>query len=356
MASPVVAAIGYSAMTLPIVTEPGSGPTPPSPAVHLHAGAWRAGRVTALVIAAGLIAGGVAAPEATLAVWWNVIVPILPASFLVSPALWRGVCPLATANELGSRRSRRAIPTPEAATALSVAGLALFTILVPARHVLFNQNGPAVSLTAVAILALAFALGVRFPIRSGFCNGICPILPVERLYGQTALVTIGRGRCDTCNVCTPRGCLDLAGDKSMAQSLGPARRNHGWMRTPFGMFALGFPGFVLGYFLMPDAAFTPAFAEWLIPLACAASSAAFGSLVIVASGATAAQAVATLAAVAVATYYWFAARSIAGAIGGGETGMLVIRLVTMALALGWLVHALRASTAAARHRTLSMHE
>ena len=57
-----------------------------------------------------------------------------------------------------------------------MAGLVLFHLMVPARHFLFNQNGVALAITIVAVGGLALLLGSMFPVRSAFCNALCPVL------------------------------------------------------------------------------------------------------------------------------------------------------------------------------------
>ncbi|HJS48097.1 MAG TPA: hypothetical protein VJ773_08955 [Gemmatimonadales bacterium] len=57
---------------------------------------WRLAQAAALL---GLIGAGVAlvaAPSLGLQLVWSAAVPVLPAVFLLGPALWRNVCPLAT--------------------------------------------------------------------------------------------------------------------------------------------------------------------------------------------------------------------------------------------------------------------
>ena len=94
--------------------------------------------------------------------------------------------------------------------------------------------------------------------KAGFCNSICPVLPVERLYGQAPLATLSNPRCPDCTLCTPRGCIDLSPSKSVAQTFGPVRRSQAWLFTSFGVFAGSFPGFVLGYFTWQDVPFAAA--------------------------------------------------------------------------------------------------
>ena len=213
---------------------------------------WALGRRGAMVGLVALLVALVVAPRPALLVLWNVAVPLLPASFFIAPALWRGICPLSTLNAWGNRLGTPRDLTSRETTWLAVGGLLLFQAMVPARHLSFNTDGTALVITIAAVGAIAVMCGARFTSRSAFCNALCPVLPVERLYGQAPLVQITRGRCDTCNVCTPSGCIDLADRKAMRQVLGAPRHGTAWLRTPFGLFATALPGFIAAYGLIPD--------------------------------------------------------------------------------------------------------
>lgn len=60
--------------------------------------AWHALRVLNVAAAVGLAALLVVRPEQALFVLWQLVIPIVPAVFLVAPGLWRNVCPLAALN------------------------------------------------------------------------------------------------------------------------------------------------------------------------------------------------------------------------------------------------------------------
>jgi hypothetical protein len=60
-------------------------------------------------------------------------------------------------------------------------------------------------------------------------------------------------------------------------------------------------------------------------------------------------ALATLAALAAATHYWFAGPAIAGALGLSSLGAWLIRAGALALVIYWLVHAMR-RPARSRHQ------
>ena len=99
--------------------------------------------------------------------------------------------------------------------------------------------------------ALAIAGGLAFDAKAGFCNAICPVLPVERLYGQSPLVRIGNPRCSSCTACAP-ACIDRSPVRAPRQALGAAASRRFWTFSAFGGFAAAFPGFVLGYFTSVD--------------------------------------------------------------------------------------------------------
>lgn len=300
---------------------------------------WLAMQMGGLAATVALLVGLGAWPKPTLTVLWNVVVPILPATFLIAPALWRNVCPLATANTLlNGRVSRR--PLPESLRkAAGLAGILLLLVLVPARRFLFNGNGAVLAIVIVVVAVAALALGSVFDVKAGFCNAICPVLPVERLYGQRPLADVGNPRCGECTQCSPRGCIDLAPTKSIAQTLGPSRRSNAWLRTPYGAFAAAFPGFVIGYYTLADGPLTTALPVYLHVAAWMA-----GSWIAVALGVTvvrvhADRMIALIGAAALALYYWFAAPVIAAAIHAGDAGALIIRILAAALIAFWLAKA-----------------
>jgi hypothetical protein len=303
---------------------------------------WLTARWTALLLVPALLVLLLLAPHPTLKVLWSGIIPILPATFFLSPALWRGICPLATLNEWGNRLGpARRLPLKGAA-ALSVSGLLLFHLMVPARRLLFNQDGLALVLTVAGVGLLALAAGALFSVRSAFCNGLCPVLPVEQIYGQAPLLDLQRGRCTACTTCSPKGCLDLAAGKVIPQTLGPARRSAAWLGTPFGIFAAALPGFILGYNQLADGPLTSAPAVYATTLGWSlASYAAIGALVL-ALRIPSAVAMTVIAALAGATYYWYAGPSTARAFELPAPVSAIIQLVGIGLVGVWLLRRLRA--------------
>ena len=307
-------------------------------------------RTWQLVQLAVLAAGGVlvvallVVPAPALSLFWNGVLPLLPASFLITPIAWRSVCPLATLNVLASRRAsgRRLSAAPDRWMGwAAIAGLAL---LVPARPLLFNTNGVAFAALLCTAGALAIVAGRREESRAGFCNSLCPILPVERLYGMDPLLPLRSPRCTTCSACTPRGCPDIAGDKLLPQLLGPARRDHRWMGAAFGLFATAFPGFVVGYFTAAAMPGTTVAQVYLQVIACALLSIAVAQVVIRLGNVPAQRAVPVLAGLAAAAYYLYVVPDMLAAFALPSALQLPLQLLTLALVVWWTVRAWRRET------------
>ncbi|MBI4533306.1 MAG: hypothetical protein HY711_05095 [Candidatus Melainabacteria bacterium] len=208
-----------------------------------------------------------------LAVFWKVIVPVVPMILLVVPTLWRNICPLAFFNVLGHRlhykMKRHASPyrlhvsRPSLQLWLAKHGLycAMFALfaLVPARLLLFNSNNRSLVILLVVIAGTAFVLGLLLPFKSGWCSSICPVYPVENAYGMSSLLYGNNTLCQVgatdgarqlqCGGCT-RQCLDLK-VLSASKKQGDAKNN-----SPSGLavssFISVFPGFVFAYLVLSE--------------------------------------------------------------------------------------------------------
>lgn len=308
---------------------------------------WRVARWTGVALTVVLLAALVLWPERALHLLWDVAIPILPATFLVNPLLWRNVCPLGTLNRIaGSRVGRRLLAVPDARVAWIV-GILLLVVLVPARRFVFNDNGPMLAATIVAVALIAVGLGFVYRQHAGFCNALCPVLPVEKLYGQLPLIQIGNARCTSCGVCTPSGCIELARDKTVAQTLGPSRREHAWLRSSFGVFAAAFPGFITGYLTSADGPLSSAPGVYAHVGLYAAISYAIVAAIVWACKLRSEVALPLIAATAIGLYYWLGAPALAKA-NGLEQGVLYIRAAAGVLLGVWLWRA--RGRLALRHR------
>ncbi len=316
---------------------------------------WQLVQLIGVVATVGLLAGLIWRPEPSLGLLWNVAIPLVPASLLVSPLLWRNACPLATLNQATNRFANGRRTGARFAVRAGAVGIALLLVLVPARRVLFNTDGPVLAATILLVAIAALVAGALLDMKAGFCNAFCPVLPVERLYGQSPLLRIGNARCATCTRCSS-ACIDLTPDRSISQLLGRSRRSSRWLTTPFGAFAAAFPGFVLAYFTAVDAPLSAAGSVYLrVGLLCAAS------YVLVFAAVRALELPATrvlpsLGAVAAGLYYWYAGPTVAEALGGGEAAGGLLRALALGLVGVWWLRAQRGNgprRAAAPARTPS---
>ncbi len=309
---------------------------------------WRLAQGLGLLVTGALIVGLFSAPEPALGVLWNVLIPILPATFLLTPLIWRALCPLATLNMLpNGLLPARSMPAGLQKT-LGVVGIALLLLLVPARRFMFNEEGAILGIVILAVGAVALGLGAVYPQKAGFCNTLCPVLPVEKLYGQHPLVAMKDSRCASCVRCVPKGCLDLVPHKSLQQAIGPARTSTRWIATPYGAFAGAFPGFVLGYFLTANGPVTSAPSVYLDVFGAAAASygvvAALNGVFRIHPG----RMLTGLAAAAAGIYYAFAAPATAAYLGLPPIAGEFLRLAAWALVGAWAWRAWRPTTPPSR--------
>lgn len=302
---------------------------------------WRTVQTCALLVTLLLIAGLFKYPDMTLALLWNVLIPLLPLTFLFTPILWRSLCPLATLNMLPNGLVARRQLSRQALTRVSTTGIVLLAFLVPARRFLFNEHGEILAITIIAISVLALCAGMFFNAKSGFCNAICPVLPVEKLYGQHPLWDIKNPRCSTCDLCTAKGCIDVAPKKAVRPLVGPPSSSRSWLLTSYGLFATGFPGFIAGYFTTPDVPLALAYQPLLHITAFTLSSIAVLSGLIWLFRTQAKVALPVLAALSLAIYYWYAIPGIADMLQINTSAILYIRSAIFGITGFWLGRALQ---------------
>jgi hypothetical protein len=305
-----------------------------------------------LVLAATAVFGAALAvrPDAALRLFWYAIVPALPAVFLVNAELWRNVCPVATLNTLRAPSPDvdvRSLDARWVAVATTV-GIALFFVLVPARLFLLDTDPGATGALLSSLGGTALVGGFVLDRKAGFCNSICPLLPVERLYGQRPLLVVGNARCAPCRACTRSACLDLNPERSGFVSLGPASSSGRWYLSPFGAFALALPGMITGYFLVQTGSVT--LDAGAAPTAGIAYAATAGGAALTWAVLTAlfrfthtppARALVWAAALAAALFYWFVPASSAAAWGLPSGAVWLLRAGTLGLVGAWAIRGLR---------------
>jgi hypothetical protein len=219
-----------------------------SPTIAATIRAWRILQIAVWALGLAILAALLGWPEIGIHAFWNVLIPVAPALLALAPGVWRNICPLAS-TALFLRHTGHSDRQPVSRHLqgrLLLLGVVLLYAIVPLRHVILDLNGPATAYTLIAVAAAAVAMGRRFEWKSGWCSGICPVHPVERLYGSAPAVVPANAHCVQCQQCvTP--CADST------PALDPLSSNNGRARKIAGHLMVGgFAGFIWGWFQVPD--------------------------------------------------------------------------------------------------------
>jgi nitrite reductase (NADH) large subunit len=297
---------------------------------RLPVGAWQAIRVVTLLGALGLAMALVLVPDDGLYVMWKLLIPVLPLLWLVAPGLWRNVCPLASSNQ-----TPRVLGLSKALTAPAwlkeygfVIAAGLFIVFVSLRKIGLDDSGPASALLLLAALSGGFVGGMLLKGKSGWCSSICPLLPIQRLYGQTPYKLVANSHCTPCVGCT-KSCYDFNPKVAYLADLTDPDPNWSGCRK---LFAAAFPGLVVAFFTLPEARGGEEIASLYGQLALylAASVATFFTLDSLLAVST--HKVTTLfGAAGFSLFYWYVAAP------WPEPAMWGARAVAIALAAGWVV-------------------
>jgi NADPH-dependent 2,4-dienoyl-CoA reductase/sulfur reductase-like enzyme/ferredoxin len=311
---------------------------------YLPLNAWHVLRGAGLTAAFVIVYLLVVEPQTGLFVLWNIAIPLVPAVFLIAPGLWRNVCPLAALNQFPRLAGfNRGLEHTRVIREYSyIIGIVALFGLVSMRKVLFNHDGAATAALIFGALALAFLGGVVFKGKSGWCSSICPLLPVQRLYGQSPLVTIANAHCRPCVGCT-KNCYDFnPAVANLADQYDQDRHYVGYRR----FFAAVFPGFLLAFYLQPD---PPAITVPRMYLGFAGymgASLAFFATLDTFAKVRANALVVLFAAAAFNIYCWFAAETLVGSAGRllqvapGEAWVWGVRTAVLGVTVVWIARAL----------------
>ena len=121
-------------------------------------------------------------------------------------------------------------------------------ILVPLRHAIFNNSGLATGILIMSMAAIGISLGFFYEWKSAWCSGLCPVHPVEKLYGGNVFMSMPNANCSQCMNCVIP-CPDSI------QNVHPSISNKTKYHAIGGLLVIGgLPGFIWGWFQVPDAA------------------------------------------------------------------------------------------------------
>lgn len=222
---------------------------------------WNIIRLMTVGTGYGIIATAFIHPAAALFIFWRMIVPFLPILFFAAPGIWRNICPMAALNQMPRlfRLSRALTPPIWLKNNAYTIGVVMFMVIVSTRKVLFNTNGPALGCLLLFAFTSALIGGFLFKGKSGWCSSLCPLLPVQRLYGQTPIITVPNNYCAPCVGCA-KNCYDFNPRlANISDQYDKDRRYSGYRR----FFAGAFPGFILAFYLVPSAPNIDVFSMYL---------------------------------------------------------------------------------------------
>lgn len=312
---------------------------------------WPVLRALCLAGAACVIALCCIDPGLGSRVFWGGLMAYLPLLLLVAPGVWRNACPMATMNGLAGRLgwagTRRLSAAAQRRT--PYIAVALFFALAPLRAAGMDQDGHVLAVFLLLLLAAAMVGGVAIAGKGGWCSQICPMLPVERLYGLSPLVVVRDTHCKPCVGCA-RNCYDLHPTTSGLADLGHTSNPGGRARL---LFASAMPWFCLAFFTQPHPHQLTAIGILAVygRLGLLTAGGAILGVVIDARGPWSRyQVVVVHAAVAINTYYLFVVQSPAAvpAILGFWTA-LAAYMIPVIISLVWLQRALARENVSVAH-------
>ncbi|MCB0630377.1 MAG: hypothetical protein R2824_19660 [Saprospiraceae bacterium] len=209
---------------------------------------WRTLQYLLFIAGAGIFFSLIFYPDLGINLLWNVLIPVAPLILVLMPGLWRNICPLSFISLLprrigfsGKKRLKLAMQGKFMLTAVC-----LLYLILPLRHIMLDTSGWASAALLLLVGGGAFVSGATYEWKSGWCSGLCPVSPVEKLYGSKPLVTFPNAQCTSCRNCVIP-CPDSAPQiHPLAQQKTPEHRLSGLL------LAGGLPGFIWGWFHVPD--------------------------------------------------------------------------------------------------------
>lgn len=296
-----------------------------SPAVRV---AWAIAQLAVFLVGLFIVAMLLVQPELGLFLLWDVLIPIAPLLLVVAAGVWRNVCPLATFSMLPHRLNisqRKPVPLQWQSRFFMMAVLLLF-LIVPLRHAVLDKYGVVTGVVLMLVAVLSFGLGLIFDWKAAWCSGLCPVYPVELLYGQRPVLTVPNVQCRTCTNCVAP-CRD---SKKGMTPLDITRQKNG--RLAALVFIGCFPGFVLGWYsvsLSPVMSLPAAiFESYLWPCLGAIASLIIFLILYKAVGNHKNLLVRIFAALAISIYYWFKLPVVLGLSGDASHALLNVGSLT----------------------------
>jgi hypothetical protein len=288
---------------------------------------WRVVQTVAWLAGATILFCLLYSPAKGLLLFWNILIPVAPALLVIAPGLWRNVCLLATTNLLPRHfgLSKKKKLSAKQLGIFNLIGIIALYAIVPLRHAIFNTNGLATALLIIGMAVTGIILGFFYEWKSAWCSGLCPIHPVEKLYGGNAFISLPNAHCKQC-----ANCVVPCPDSSANTSPGSSKKTI-WHRLTGILTTGGLPGFIWGWFHVADKKFTGAFDTFFnvykMPLiGFTITLAIYGLLSIRINGTRTKydkKLTSFFAALGVSCYYWYRIPALLGFGNLGEDGLLI---------------------------------
>jgi CRP-like cAMP-binding protein len=203
--------------------------------------------------------------------FWTIGLPLLPIGIVIAGYYpWRKVCPLAYFGSLGRKldtalAKREKSPRPSGADKKGkgekkaarrvpawaeawypMIALTLLAIALVGRLLLTNGDGIALGILLVALGLGAALVNWRFTGKT-WCNFVCPVSIVERIYTEpNSLRLEHNSQCEKCTACK-KNCPDIDQENSYWKDIGErAKQDVGERAKRMAYFS--FPGLVLAFY------------------------------------------------------------------------------------------------------------
>ncbi len=237
---------------------------------------------------------------------WNFLIPIAPALLVIAPGIWRNVCPMAFTTLFSNRLNwsqKKKLPA-KLQKRLYTLSVILLLLIVPLRHAWLDTSGPLSALFIVSLVVTGVTLGFRYNWKSAWCNSLCPIHPVERLYGAKPISSVPNTQCISCEKCAAP-----CPDSTPKMNPGLIRKSNTDNLLAYIMIG-GFPGFIWGWFQVQDysngVSWSQLFDIYFWPfVGMAVSTILFIGLSVIRKQRLHPQLISIFTALAVSTYYWY---------------------------------------------------
>lgn len=209
---------------------------------------WRIVQAAVWLVGAVILVCLLFFPPVGVLLFWNILIPVAPALFVVATGVWRNVCPLATTillpRHLGLSKRKR-LSLKQLGKLNLIAVITLF-VIVPLRHAVFNNNGTATGILIISMVFVGLIMGFFYEWKSAWCSGLCPVHPVEKLYGANVFMSMPNAHCHQCMNCV----VPCPDSTSNINAVHPTKTNYHLLSGL--LITGGLPGFIWGWFHVPD--------------------------------------------------------------------------------------------------------